>query len=102
MSKSDGLFVRVRRCDHPMRDALTDRSFGDIVEEYARQIEEIKELSPYRLRASFITLTLESEASVEQTQYAAIAVMKTIVMGMLADLVAGVKLMFKLAVLALF
>lgn len=47
-------------------------------------------------------LTLESGASVEQTQYAAIAVMKTIVLGMLADLVTGVKLMFKLAVLALF
>jgi integrase/recombinase XerD len=71
MRESDGLFVRVRRGEHPTREALTDRSFADIVEEYARQIEEIEELSPHGLRASFITLTLESGSSLEQTQYAA-------------------------------
>ncbi len=71
MSESDGLFVRVRRGEHPTREALTDRSFANIVEEYARQIEEIEELSPHGLRASFITLALELGSSLEQTQYAA-------------------------------
>jgi site-specific recombinase XerD len=36
MRESDGLFVRVRRGEHPTREALTDRSFANIVEEYAR------------------------------------------------------------------
>jgi integrase/recombinase XerD len=71
MSESDGLFVRVRRGEHPTREALTDRSFANIVEEYARQVEELEELSPHGLRASFITLTLELGSSLEQTQYAA-------------------------------
>lgn len=71
MSEGDGLFVRVRRGEHPTREALTDRSFASIVEEYARQVEELEELSPHGLRASFITLTLESGSTLEQTQYAA-------------------------------
>ena len=73
MREKDGLFVRVRRGEHPTREALTDRSFANIVEEYARQAEaeDLEELTPHGLRASFITLTLESGSTLEQTQYAA-------------------------------
>lgn len=70
MAEHDGLFVRIRRGDHPTREAMTDRSIAEVVEKYAGQID-IDGLSPHGLRASFITLTLESGATLEQTQYAA-------------------------------
>lgn len=70
MTENDGLFVRVRRGDHPTRKAMTDRSIAEVVEKYAEQLD-IEGLSPHGLRASFITLTLESGATLEQTQYAA-------------------------------
>lgn len=68
MREADGLFVRVRRGDHPTRERMSDRAIALVVEQYARQVG-IEELSLHGLRASFITLTLESGATLEQAQY---------------------------------
>ena len=70
MQDTDNLFVWIRRGDHATRHPLSDRSIATIVEKYAAQAH-IEALSPHGLRASFITLTLESGASLHQVQYAA-------------------------------
>jgi len=67
--EDDGLFVRVRRGDHPMRTAITDRAIADIVQHYAEKIG-VERLRPHGLRASFITLTLEAGATLHQVQHA--------------------------------
>ncbi len=69
LSEDDGLFVRVRRGDHPMRTAITDRAIADIVQYYAEKIG-VDRLRPHGLRASFITLTLEAGVTLHQVQHA--------------------------------
>ena len=69
MSEDDGLFVRIRRGNHPTRQAMTDKAIELVVKQYATQIS-VEKLRPHGLRASFITLTLEAGATLHQVQHA--------------------------------
>jgi len=70
MSLDDPLFVSFRRGDHPTRNPLGEKSIENQVISYAELIG-LDKLRPHGLRATFITLTLENGATLEQTQYAA-------------------------------
>lgn len=70
MSIDDPLFVSFRRGDHPTRRPMGEKAIENIVIHYASLIG-LDQLRPHGLRASFITLTLENGATLEQTQYAA-------------------------------
>lgn len=70
MSTDDPLFVSFRRSDHPTRKPMGDKGIEDRVIYYAGLIG-LEQLRPHGLRATFITLTLENGATLEQTQYAA-------------------------------
>lgn len=69
MTPQDGLFVRVRRGDHPTREAMTDKAIEQVVKHYAEKIEA-DGLTAHGLRASFITLALEANAPLHKVQYA--------------------------------
>ncbi len=68
-NEDDGLFISMRRGDHPTRTAITARAIADIVQVYAEKIG-VERLRPHGLRASFITLTLEAGAKLHQVQHA--------------------------------
>ena len=70
MSLDDPLFVSFRRGDHPTRKPIGEKSIENQVRFYAELIG-LDKLRPHGLRATFITLTLENGATLEQTQYAA-------------------------------
>ena len=70
MSLDDPLFVSFRRGDHPTRKPMGEKGIENQVRSYAELIG-LDKLRPHGLRATFITLTLENGATLEQTQYAA-------------------------------
>lgn len=70
VTEHDGLFVRVRRGNHPTREAITDKAIEKIVKHYAELIK-VDDLTPHGLRASFITFALEANAPLPKVQYAA-------------------------------
>ena len=63
------LFVRFRKGDRPTQLALSDDGIEGIVKDRATAVGI--HLTPHGLRASFITLTLEGGAKLQQVQYAA-------------------------------
>lgn len=64
------LFVRFARGDKPKAGPLDGRDIERIVEGYATQCG-LDRLTPHGLRASFVTLSLENGAKLQQVQYAA-------------------------------
>jgi site-specific recombinase XerD len=64
------LFVTFRKGDHPQTGAMNGLDIQLLVEKYAKEAG-IGKLTPHGLRASFVTLTLEAGAKLEQVQYAA-------------------------------
>jgi site-specific recombinase XerD len=65
------LFVRFTKGDHPYPElpALSGLAIERIVEGYA-QAANLTGLTPHGLRATFVTITLENGATLEQVQYA--------------------------------
>ncbi len=70
MHEQDALFVQIRRGTHPTREPLGEKAVERIITRLAETIQ-VEGLTPHGLRASFITLALESGASLHQVQYAA-------------------------------
>ena len=64
------LFVRFYKGDTPGKTGMSGDAIEDVVAQYATAAG-IADLSPHGLRASFITLTLEGGAKLQQVQYAA-------------------------------
>lgn len=64
------LFVRFAKSDKPKLTGLDGQDIERIVRGYALKAG-LEGLSPHGLRASFVTLTLEGGAKLEQVQYAA-------------------------------
>ncbi len=62
------LFVGFDRGDHPTAERVSDKLLERLVKQAGTKIG--KNLSPHSLRASFITLTSEGGAQLEQVQYA--------------------------------
>lgn len=62
------LFVGFDRGDHPTGERVSDKLLERLVKQAGTNIG--KDLSPHCLRASFITLTSEGGAQLEQVQYA--------------------------------
>lgn len=70
MSTDDPLFVSFRRGDHPTRRPMGDKGIeGRVI--YCAERIGLDQLRPHGLHATFIALTLENGATLEQTQYAA-------------------------------
>jgi len=63
------LFVGFNRGDHPTAERISDKLLERLVKQTGDKIG--MDLSPHCLRASFITLTSEGGARLEQVQYAA-------------------------------
>lgn len=64
------LFVGFSRGDHPTAIQINPKWIERMVVKYASKIG-MKRFTPHSLRASFITLVLENDATLIQTQYAA-------------------------------
>jgi len=64
------LFVQVRRGGHVTREGLGTKAIERIVKALALAINE-ESLTPHGLRATYITLTLESGAPLQKVQYSA-------------------------------
>jgi integrase/recombinase XerD len=65
------LFVGFDKGDHPTCDRVSTKLIERVVKQYARLLEDVPQLSPHGLRASFVTLALEGGAKLQQVQYAA-------------------------------
>ncbi len=63
------LFVRVRREDKVTEDGLRPEGIEIVVTRYAKKAG-IEKLTPHGLRATFVTIALESGAKLQQVQYA--------------------------------
>ena len=64
------LFVQFKKGDKATEQSLSTISIGEIVKSYAAAAG-LEGLTPHGLRASFVTITLESGAKLQQVQYAA-------------------------------
>lgn len=70
VAPSAPLFVQIRRGGHVQADGLGTKAIERLVKRLAAQIGE-EDLTPHGLRATFVTLTLESGAPLQMVQYAA-------------------------------
>lgn len=62
------LFVGFLRGDHPTEERISDKLIERLVKRTGKALDI--DITPHGLRASFITLTLEDGAKLEQVQYA--------------------------------
>lgn len=69
VAPEEPLFVGFNRGDHPTAERVSDKLLERLVKQTGAKIG--MDLSPHCLRASFITLTSEGGARLEQVQYAA-------------------------------
>jgi integrase/recombinase XerD len=69
-SSATPLFVRFNKGDRPTLQPLGGLAIERIVEAYA-EVAGLEGLTPHGLRATFVTITLENGATLEQVQYAA-------------------------------
>jgi len=72
VSPNTPLFIQFRKGDNPDRQlrGLSTNAIENIVKFYANAASLEVHLSPHGLRASFVTLTLEGGAKLQQVQYA--------------------------------
>jgi integrase/recombinase XerD len=64
------LFVQFRRGDHPQVKSISSQVIERLVTHYVRKSGLLVKLTPHGLRATFVTLTLEKGAKLQQVQYA--------------------------------
>ena len=70
LHKSAPLFIQFRKGDHPVEAPISDHLIARTVHQYAGPLH-MEKLSPHGLRTSFVTLSLEGGATLQEVQYAA-------------------------------
>src|SRR5882762_3752534 len=71
LTKDRPIFCQFRKGDHPIEEGISSMVIYRIILAYAKNAEIDAHLTPHGMRASFVTLSLEGGAKLEQVQVAA-------------------------------